>query len=66
METEGRAKVVTSVWGAKFVQFLAALAVLPGSFWKKWSNSAGPFEGTVEFNRFFQMDRDKTASGVRN
>ena len=28
METEGKAKVVASVWGAKFVQFLAALAVL--------------------------------------
>ena len=28
VETEGRAKVVVSVWGAKFVQFLAALAVV--------------------------------------
>ena len=28
METEGKAKVVASVWGVKFVQFLAALAVL--------------------------------------
>ena len=28
METEGKAKVVASVWRAKFVQFLAALAVL--------------------------------------
>ena len=27
METEGKAKVVTSVSGTKFVQFLAALAV---------------------------------------
>ena len=31
MEKEGKAKVVTSVWGAKFVQFIAALAVLPWS-----------------------------------
>ena len=30
-ETEGKAKVVTSVWGAKFVQFLAALAILSQS-----------------------------------
>ena len=25
METEAKAKVVASVWGAKFIQFLAAL-----------------------------------------
>ena len=31
METEGKAKVVASVWGAKFVQFLAALAVFSRS-----------------------------------
>ena len=43
METEGKAKVVASVWGAKFVQFLAALAVLPRSIWKKRLNSAGLF-----------------------
>ena len=35
METEGTAKVVASVWGAKFVQFLATLPVLPRSNWKK-------------------------------
>ena len=29
METEAKAKVVASVWGAEFIQFLAALAVLP-------------------------------------
>ena len=29
METEAKAKVVASVWGTKFIQFLAALAVLP-------------------------------------
>ena len=34
IETKGKAKVVASVWGAKFVQFLTALAVLPRSIWK--------------------------------
>ena len=29
METEAKAKVVANVCGAKFIQFLAALAVLP-------------------------------------
>ena len=31
IELEDKAKVVASVWGAEFVQFLAALAVLPWS-----------------------------------
>ena len=34
MEREAKTKVVASVWGADFVQFLAALAVLPRSLWK--------------------------------
>ena len=29
MKREAKAKVVASVWGAEFVQFLAALVVLP-------------------------------------
>ena len=33
METEGKLKVVASVWGAKFVHFLDALAVLSWSIW---------------------------------
>ena len=43
MEIEGKAKVDASVWKAKFVKFLAALAVLPRSIWKKRLNSAGLF-----------------------
>ena len=43
MELEDKAKVVASVWGAEFVQFPAALAVLPRSIWKKRLNSAGLF-----------------------
>ena len=39
MDTEAKAKVVASVWGAEFIQFLAALAVLPRSIWKKRLNS---------------------------
>ena len=31
IELEDKAKVVASVWGTEFVQFLAALAVLPWS-----------------------------------
>ena len=54
-EAEAKAKVDASVWGAKFVQFLAAPAVLPRSIWKKRLNSTG----------FFQIDRDKTAGVAR-
>ena len=43
IETEGKAKVVASVWGAKLVKFLAAPAVLPQSIWKKRLISAGLF-----------------------
>ena len=34
MDREAKAKVVASVWGAEFVQFLAAQAFLPRSIWK--------------------------------
>ena len=34
METEGKANVVGSAWGAIFAQFLATLGVLPRSIWK--------------------------------
>ena len=40
MELEAKAKVIASVWGAKFVQYLATLAVLPRSNWKKRLNSS--------------------------
>ena len=40
METDAKAKVVASVWGANFIQFLAALPVLPRSIWKKRLNSS--------------------------
>ena len=39
MAREAKATVVASVWGADFVQFLAALVVLPRSVWKKRLNS---------------------------
>ena len=39
MEKEAKPKVVVSVWGAEFVQFLAAPAVLPRSIWKKRINA---------------------------
>ena len=35
METEAKAKDVASVWGAKFIHFLAAIAVLPRSIERK-------------------------------
>ena len=39
MKLEDKAKVVASVCGAEFVQFLAALTVLPWSIWKNRMNS---------------------------
>ena len=43
MEREAKAKVVAYVWGADFVQFFAALAVLPRSILKNRMNSTGFF-----------------------
>ena len=47
MELEDQAKVVASVWGPEFVQFLAALAVLPWYIRKKRSNSSYFSKSTV-------------------
>ena len=43
-ELEDKAKVVASVWGATFFQFLAALAVFPQSIWKNMMNSPFSFK----------------------
>ena len=47
METEAKAKVVASVLGPKCIQFLAALAVLPQSIWKKRLNSSYSSKSSV-------------------
>ena len=47
IETEGKAKVVASVWGMEFVQFIATVDVLPRSIWKKRLNSTISFK-TIE------------------
>ena len=46
METEDKAKVVASVWEAKFVLIVAALAVLPLLIRKKRLNSSFTFKST--------------------
>ena len=50
MEREAKAKVVASIWGAKFVQFPALVDL----------------EEKVEFMLFFQIDRGNTDSRARN
>ena len=57
-----KAKVVASVWGAEFVQFLAALAVL--SIWKKRFNSAGLFGRNSSIQPFLLST--ETKQQVRN
>ena len=46
MELEDKAKVVASVCGAEIITFLALLAVLPWSIWKKRLNSPYSFKWT--------------------
>ena len=40
IKTEEKAKDIVVVWGAEFIQFLAALAILSRSMWKKRLNSS--------------------------
>ena len=46
LEDKNKTKVVASVWGAKFVQFLATLTVLPGSIRKNRMNLTFSFKLT--------------------
>ena len=46
MEREAKANAVASVWGADFVQFLAALAVLTWSIWKNRMNTTVSYKTT--------------------
>ena len=55
METEAKAKVIASVKGQNFIQFLAALPILLRAIWKKRMNSTF----------FVLIDRGKTASAAR-
>ena len=43
MKTEEKVKVVASVWGEEFINFLAALAVLPRTILKNRLNSSFSF-----------------------
>ena len=46
IKTEEKAKVVASLWGAEFIQFLAALAILPRKILKNRMNSSFSFESS--------------------
>ena len=46
METEAKANVVMSLWGAEFIQSLTAPAVLPRSIWKNRINSTFSSQST--------------------
>ena len=46
IKTEEKAKVVASVWGEEFIQFLAALAVLPRTILKNRMNSSFSFKSS--------------------
>ena len=43
IKTEEKVKVVASVWGEEFINFLAALAVLPRTILKNRLNSSFSF-----------------------
>ena len=59
IKTEEQSKVVASVWGAEFIQFRAALAILLMTILKN-SNHPGAFFPII------QIVQCKTASVARN
>ena len=50
IKTEENTKVVVSVWGEEFIQFLATLAVLPRMNLKNRMKSSFSFKSSVQFN----------------
>ena len=55
IKTEVRAKVVASVWGEEFNQFLAALAVLPTTILKNNRNSSFSFKSSCTVLSFLKL-----------
>ena len=51
MEREAKAKVVSSVWGAEFIQFLAVLAIFPRSIGKNRMNSTFNYRSKIIFTK---------------
>ena len=60
MEREAKAKVVASVWGADFVQFLTALAVLPRSIWNNRMNPNRPRQNSYSAARIWAKSASQT------
>ena len=67
IKTEERAKVVVAVWGAEFIEFFAALAILHlGNFTKKKIIEYFLYIILVQFILFFKLSYCKIASPARN
>ena len=67
IKTEERAKVVVAVWGAEFIEFFAALAILHlGNFTKKKIIEYFLYIILVQFILFFKLFFCKIASPARN
>ena len=68
IKTEKKAKVVDSVWGEEFIQFLEALAVLPRTILNNRKNCIrqDALKEKDKFNLFFKIVLGKTACAARN
>ena len=67
IKTEEKAKVVVSVWGEEFIQFLATTAILPRTILNNRMNcTKDDLKEKDESILFLEIVLGKTASGVRN
>ena len=65
IKTEEKAKVVASVWGEEFIQFLAVLAVLPRTILNDRMNCTKK-KSPGAIHPIIQIVLGKTASAPRN
>ena len=66
IKTEAKAKVVASVWGAEFIQFLAAPAVFPRTILIMNELQQDDLKEKDKFIQFFKIVLGEIASVARN
>ena len=64
--TEGKAKVIAAIWVTEFIQFLVALAILPGAILKIMMNSSFFSNRPGAIHPILKIVQGKTVCAARN
>ena len=64
LKTEAKTKVVASVWGKEFIQFLAALDILHRTIFKNWMISSFSSNHPGAIHAIFQFVLVHAAQGI--